>query len=61
VTGSLQLAAHGEQSRRVNALRLYYFAYYGGLGAVMPLLALAMQARGFRPSQYAWLMALIPL
>jgi PPP family 3-phenylpropionic acid transporter len=57
----LQLAVHGEQSPRVNALRLYYFASYAGLGAVMPLLALAMQARGLRPSQYAWLMALIPL
>jgi PPP family 3-phenylpropionic acid transporter len=57
----LQLAAHGEQSPAVNALRVYYFASYAGLGAVMPLLALAMQARGFRPSQYAWLMALIPL
>jgi len=45
----------------VTALRLYYFAAYMGLGAVMPLLALSMQARGFRPTQYAWLMALIPL
>jgi PPP family 3-phenylpropionic acid transporter len=45
----------------VNALRLYYFASYAGLGAVMPLLALSLAARGFRPSQYAWLMALTPL
>ncbi|MDB4990682.1 MAG: putative 3-phenylpropionic acid transporter [Myxococcaceae bacterium] len=43
------------------ALRLYYFASYAGIGAVMPLLALALSARGFRPSQYAWLMALTPL
>jgi MFS transporter, PPP family, 3-phenylpropionic acid transporter len=54
------LLPHREQSRGVNALRLYYFAAYTGLGAVMPLLSLSMQARGFRPSQYAWLMALIP-
>ncbi|HEX5661336.1 MAG TPA: MFS transporter [Polyangiales bacterium] len=45
----------------MSALRLYYFASYGGLGAVLPLLALAMEARGFRPSQYAWLLALLPL
>jgi MFS transporter, PPP family, 3-phenylpropionic acid transporter len=45
----------------VNALRLYYFASYAGLGAILPLLALAMEARGFRPTQYAWLLALLPL
>ncbi len=45
----------------MNALRLYYFASYAGLGAILPLLALAMEARGFRPSQYAWLLALLPL
>jgi PPP family 3-phenylpropionic acid transporter len=45
----------------VRALRLYLFAYYLGLGAVLPLLALGLAARGFRPSQYAWLMVLIPL
>ncbi len=45
----------------VNVLRWYYLSVYLGLGAVLPLLALAMQARGFRPSEYAWLMATIPL
>lgn len=45
----------------VNALRLYYLTVYLGLGAVLPLLALSMQSRGFRPSQYAWLMATLPL
>ncbi len=45
----------------MNALRLYYLAIYVGLGAVLPLMALSMQARGFRPSEYAWLMALMPL
>jgi PPP family 3-phenylpropionic acid transporter len=45
----------------VGALRLYYLASYAGLGAVLPLLALSMEARGFRPSQYAWLLALLPL
>lgn len=45
----------------MNALRLYYLAIYVGLGAVLPLLALAMQARGLRPTQYAWLIALLPL
>ncbi|MFT3923396.1 MAG: MFS transporter [Myxococcales bacterium] len=45
----------------MNALRLYYLAIYIGLGAVLPLMALSMQARGFRPTQYAWLMALMPL
>jgi MFS transporter, PPP family, 3-phenylpropionic acid transporter len=45
----------------VLTLRLFYFASSMGNGAVMPLLALAMQARGFRPTQYAWLMALLPL
>jgi PPP family 3-phenylpropionic acid transporter len=45
----------------VTALRLYYLAIYLGLGAVLPLQALAMQARGLRPSQYAWLIALLPL
>jgi MFS transporter, PPP family, 3-phenylpropionic acid transporter len=48
-------------ARAVNALRLYYLAIYIGLGAVLPLMALSMQARGFRPTQYAWLMALMPL
>ncbi len=45
----------------MNALRLYYLTVYLGLGAVLPLLALSMQARGFRPTQYAWLMATLPL
>lgn len=45
----------------MNALRLYLFAHYAGLGAVLPVLALGLGARGFRPSQYAWLMALMPL
>lgn len=45
----------------MTALRLYLFAHYFGLGAVLPLLALGLQARGFRPSQYAWLVVLIPL
>lgn len=43
------------------ALRLYYLTVYLGLGAVLPLLALSMQSRGFRPSEYAWLMATLPL
>lgn len=46
---------------RVIALRLYYLTVYIGLGAVLPLLAISMQARGFRASQYAWLVALLPL
>jgi PPP family 3-phenylpropionic acid transporter len=45
----------------VGALRLYYLCSYAGLGAVLPLLALSMEARGFRPTQYAWLLALLPL
>ena len=45
----------------MSALRLYYLTVYLGLGAVLPLLALSMQSRGFRPSQYAWLMATLPL
>jgi PPP family 3-phenylpropionic acid transporter len=45
----------------VLALRLYYLSVYVGLGAVLPLLAISMQARGFRASQYAWLVALLPL
>jgi MFS transporter, PPP family, 3-phenylpropionic acid transporter len=45
----------------VNALRLYLFAHYAGLGAVLPVLALGLGARGFRPSQYAWLLVLMPL
>jgi len=45
----------------VNALRLYLFAHYLGLGAVLPLLALGLEARGFRPSQYAWMVVLMPL
>jgi PPP family 3-phenylpropionic acid transporter len=45
----------------VIALRLYYLTVYIGLGAVLPLLAISMQARGFRASQYAWLVALLPL
>lgn len=45
----------------MNALRLYYFAAYMGNGALYPLLALALSARGLRPTQYAWLMALLPL
>jgi PPP family 3-phenylpropionic acid transporter len=57
----LNLTSNLRTSRFVNALRLYYLAIYLGLGAVLPLLALAMQARGFRPSEYAWLMAFLPL
>ncbi len=45
----------------MNALRLYYLAMYIGLGAVLPLLGLSLQARGLRPSEYAWLLALLPL
>jgi len=45
----------------VSALRLYYLTVYLGLGAVLPLLALSMQSRGFRPSEYAWLMATLPM
>lgn len=37
------------------------FAHYFGLGAVLPLLAVAFEARGMPPSQYAWVMMLIPL
>jgi MFS transporter, PPP family, 3-phenylpropionic acid transporter len=37
------------------------FAHYFGLGAVLPLLAVALEARGLRPSQYAWVMMLVPL
>ncbi len=40
---------------------MYYLTVYLGLGAVLPLLALSMQSRGFRPSEYAWLMATLPL
>ena len=56
-----QVASHREHSPTVNALRSYLFAYYLGLGAVLPLLALGLEARGLRPTQYAWLMALVPL
>ena len=45
----------------MQVLRAYFFTSYAALGAVLPLLGLAMQARGFRPSQYAWLLALLPL
>jgi PPP family 3-phenylpropionic acid transporter len=45
----------------VNALKLYYLATYLGLGAVLPLFALAMEARGFRADQYRWLLVLLPL
>jgi len=45
----------------VNALRLYYLTVYLALGAVFPLVALALSARGLRPSQYAWLLMLMPL
>lgn len=45
----------------MNALRLYYLTTYLGLGAVLPLLALAMQARGLRPTQYGFLVAFLPL
>ena len=45
----------------MTAHRLYYLTVYIGLGAVLPLLAIAMQARGFRASQYAWLVAMLPL
>ena len=43
------------------ALRLYLFAYYFGLGAVLPLMAVGLGARGLRPSQYAWVLVLLPL
>lgn len=45
----------------MNALRLYYLAMYIGLGSVLPLLGLSLQARGFQPSEYAWLLLLLPL
>lgn len=45
----------------MNALRLYLFAHYLGLGAVLPLLSIGFEARGFRPTQYAWLLVLIPV
>jgi PPP family 3-phenylpropionic acid transporter len=45
----------------VTALRLYYLCTYLGLGAVLPLFALAMEARGFRSDQYRWLLVLLPL
>lgn len=45
----------------MNALRLYYLTVYLALGAVLPLVALALSARGLRPSQYAWLLLLMPL
>ena len=45
----------------MNALKLYYLATYLGLGAVLPLFALAMEARGFRADQYRWLLVLLPL
>lgn len=45
----------------MHVLRAYFFATYAALGAVLPLLALAFEARGFRPSAYGWLLALLPL
>ncbi len=54
-------AQHRRQYAPVNALRLYLFAHYFSLGAVLPLLAVALAARGFRPSEYAWIMVVIPL
>ena len=45
----------------MNPLRLYLFSHYFSLGAVLPLLALALEARGMRPTEYAWVMMLIPL
>ncbi|HKP62591.1 MAG TPA: MFS transporter [Polyangiales bacterium] len=45
----------------MNALRLFLFSHYFSLGAVLPLLALALSARGLRPSEYAWILMLIPL
>ena len=45
----------------MNALKLYYLATYLGLGSVLPLFALAMEARGFRADQYRWLLVLLPL
>jgi PPP family 3-phenylpropionic acid transporter len=50
-----------EHSASVTALKSYYLTVYLGLGAILPLIALAMEARGFKPTQYAWLLALLPL
>jgi PPP family 3-phenylpropionic acid transporter len=55
------MAGDREQSAPVAALKTYYLAVYLGLGAILPLLALALEARGFKPTQYAWLLALLPL
>lgn len=43
------------------ALSIYFFAVHCALGAVLPLMTLALAARGLRPSQYGLLMMLIPL
>jgi PPP family 3-phenylpropionic acid transporter len=45
----------------VKSLKLYYLTTYLGLGAILPLIALALEARGFTPEQYRWLLALLPL
>ncbi len=42
-------------------LRLHFLSAFFGLGAVWPLLGVAFAARGFSPSEYAWLFALFPL
>lgn len=42
-------------------LRAYYLTVYLALGAVLPLMGLAFEARGLRPAQYAWLLAFLPL
>jgi PPP family 3-phenylpropionic acid transporter len=55
------MAGDREHSASVTALKTYYLTVYLGLGAILPLIALAMEARGFKPTQYAWLLALLPL
>src|SRR5262245_56546908 len=55
------MAGDREHSASVTALKTYYLTVYLGLGALLPLMALALEARGFTPTQYSWLLALLPL
>jgi PPP family 3-phenylpropionic acid transporter len=55
------MAGDREHSASVTALKTYYLTVYLGLGALLPLMALAMKARGFTPGQYSWVLALLPL
>ncbi len=45
----------------MTALRIYYLLIFVSIGGLMPLLALTLEARGFSPSEYAWIVMMLPL